>query len=76
MEKLEFNCKSVGKKRVTRFKPRTRKKIRRGGSPWTFKNWPSQQNATYYPLNSYGGQIDRTLQITNVGGSRRKRTSR
>lgn len=52
-------------------KHKTRRK--RGGAPWAFNNWPGcpQHNATYYPLNSYSGQIDRTLRITNVGGTRR-----
>jgi hypothetical protein len=62
---------------MARLKKRTvRKKLRRGGAPWTYNNWPQQHNATYYPLNAYGGQIDRALQITNVGGSRRKRFKR
>lgn len=51
-------------------KRKTRRK--RGGAPWAFNNWPQQHNATYYPLNSYGQQIDRTLRITNVGGTRRR----
>ena len=61
---------------MARLKKRTmRKKLRRGGAPWTYHNWPQQHNATYYPLNSYGGQIDRASRY-NVGGSRRKRFKR
>ena len=53
---------------VEYMKRRTKRK--RGGSPWTYMNWPFQDNATYYPLNSYGGQIDRTLRI---GGTRKRK---
>jgi hypothetical protein len=49
------------------------KRTRKGGSPWTYQNWPYQHNAVYYPLNSYGGQVDRMLRITNVGGTRKRK---
>ena len=62
---------------MARLRKRTMRKKTRGGAPWGAHNWPGgpQQNATYYPLNSYGGQIDRALRY-NVGGSRRKRFKR
>jgi hypothetical protein len=59
---------------MRRLKKRTlRKKIRGGWTPWTSHNWPQQHDATYYPVNSYNSQIDRTLRITNVGGTRRRK---
>lgn len=57
---------------MAKLKKRTTRRKRRGGSPWTYKNWPQEHNATYYPLNSYNGQIDRILSISNVGGTRKR----
>ena len=44
---------------------------RKGGSPWTYANWPYQHNAIYYPLNSYDVQVDRSLRTT--GGTRKRK---
>ena len=56
---------------MARLRKRTTRRKRRGGAPWTYDNWPREHNATYYPLNSYGGQIDRILRNT-VGGTRKR----
>jgi len=59
---------------MARLRKRTTRRKRRGGAPWTSTNWPGggvPHNATYYPLNSYGGQIDRVLR-NNVGGTRKR----
>ena len=56
---------------MARLRKRTTRRKRRGGAPWTSTNWPQQHNATYYPLNSYTGQIDRVLR-NNVGGTRKR----
>ena len=56
---------------MARLRKRTTRRKRKGGAPWAFNNWPQQHNATYYPLNSYNGQIDRILR-NNVGGTRKR----